>query len=488
MAKKKPVITLIGAGSRIFGFNMCTDLCQTPELKGATVRLVDVDEEKLDSVRRFFEIVSENTGMGLSISAHADRRKALPGSDFVVLSVARERITRWETDLEISRRHGIVEVQAECGGPGGLSLTLRNIPLVLEIARDVERLAPKAVVLNYSNPMVRVCTSIMKYTKLRTIGLCHQVLFGQKNLSRVLGRPIIVQGCGTNHFNWIYGAKWADTKKNAWPAIVEALDKDPDMPEFKYCIELFRIFGWFPSAGDQHLSEYLYHWRAPAVAEAMAGSQAGSSELPLAARRSLWRSRAPNGLNPRYNLHAKNMQPYHDGEARWEQRMGAYLGEPPPSSEPEKRDSPSFPLKRKRGQPLTKNPMDEVKGLSGEGAIPILTAMFGLKPSYHEIAANLPNKGYIADLPKGACVEVAADVSKGRIVGTKAPKMPTGIRSMMMRNLDIVELAVEAAAEGSYRKALQALAIDPIIPDLQVARSILDDILKAHADLLPAFK
>ena len=439
VAKKRPVIVLIGAGSRIFGFHMCTDMCQTPELKGATVRLVDVDEEKLETMRRLFEIVSENTGMGLHISAHTDRRKALRGADFVILSMARERIRRWEMDLEISRRHGIIEVQAECGGPGGLSLTLRNIPLVLEIARDVERLAPKAVVLNYSNPMVRVCTAIMKYTKLRVVGLCHQVLFGQRNLSRALGRPIVVQGCGTNHFNWIYGAKWADTGKDAWPAVVEALNKGADMPEFKYCQELFQIFGWFPSAGDQHLSEYLYHCVRPGH-----GRQAG-------------------GLNPRYDLKPKNMQPYHDGEARWEQRMASYLSR-------------------------EKNPMDEVKGLSGEGAIPILTAMCGLRPSYHEIAANLPNRGYIADLPKGACVEVAADVSRGRIVGTKAPKLPTGIRSMMMRNLDIVELAVEAAAEGSYQKALQALAIDPIVNDLAVARAILDDILNAHADLLPQFK
>lgn len=432
-AKKRPVIVLVGAGSRIFGFHMCTDMCQTPELKGATVRLVDVDEEKLETMRRLFEIVSENTGMALDISAHTDRRKALRGADFVIFSVARERIRRWEMDLEISRKHGIIEVQAECGGPGGLSLTLRNIPLVLEIARDVERLAPEAVVLNYSNPMVRVCTAIMKYTGLRVVGLCHQVLFGQRNLSRVLGRPIVVQGCGTNHFNWIYGAKWADTGKDAWPAVVEALNKGADMPEFKYCLELFHIFGWFPSAGDQHLSEYLYHWVRP------------------------------GGLNPRYDLKPKNMQPYHDGEARWERRMASYLSR-------------------------EKNPMDEVKGLSGEGAIPILTAMYGLTPSYHEIAANLPNQGYIADLPKGACVEVAADVSKGKMAGTKAPKLPTGIRSMMMRNLDIVELAVEAAAEGNYQKALQALAIDPVVSDLAVARSIVDDILKAHADLLPQFK
>ena len=445
-AKKKPVITLIGAGSRIFGFHMCTDLCQTPELKGAVVRLVDVDEEKLDTMRQLFQIVSENTGMELVVSAHADRRKALPGSDFVILSVARERIRRWEMDLEIARKHGIVEVQGECGGPGGLSLTLRNIPLILDIARDVQRLAPKAVVLNYSNPMVRVCTAIVKYTRLRVVGLCHQVLFGQRNLSRVMGRSLIVKGCGTNHFNWIYGATWADSGKDAWPAVVKTLKQNPDMTEFKYCLELFNIFGWMPSAGDQHLSEYLYHWRAPRH-----GGQAGPSC-----------GGQGGGLNPRYNLHPKNMRPYHEGETRWEQRMASYLSR-------------------------RKNPMDEVKGLSGEGAIPILAAMFGLKPAYREIAANLPNKGYIPNLPKGACVEVAATVSRGKIAGEQTPELPAGLRSLMMRNLDIVELAVEAAAEGSYSKALQALAIDPIIDDLQVARSILDDILKAHADLLPRF-
>lgn len=434
--ERLPVVTLIGAGSRIFSFLMCTDICQTPALKGVELRLVDVDGPKLEQMKKLFELTSGFTKMDLRVSTFTDRNAALPGTDFVIISVARDRINRWDTDLALSRKYGIVETQGECGGPGGLSLTLRNVPLMLEIAKDIEKLAPKAVVLNFSNPMTRVCTALTRYTKLKTVGLCHGINEARHTFQQLTGRPVSVRGCGINHFNWLFAATFTDTGEDAWPVIVEKF-RASSLQNWKYIRELFEVFDRIVTPGDSHMADFMWHWR---------GSQ--------------------DGLNPRYTLKPKEMASYHRKAAEWEDRIADYLGE-------------------KTGKP--KNPMARVKGLSGEGAIPIVCAMSGITPPYHEIAADIPNKGYITNLPEGAVLELPAFVSKGKIEGERMGNLPTGIQSLLARQLDIAELAVEAAVEGNYQKALQALAIDPILPDLQIARSYLNDVLEAHKDLLPQF-
>ncbi|MBN1675552.1 MAG: hypothetical protein JXR37_31210 [Kiritimatiellae bacterium] len=431
----RPVITLIGAGSRVFGFNMCTDICQTPPLKGAEVRLVDLNADKLKSMHRLFELVSRSTGMGLRVSSHTDRREALSGSDFVILSVAVQRIDRWETDLAISRKHGIAELQGECGGPGGLSLTLRNIPPILDIAYDIEALAPNAVLLNFSNPMTRVCLAVNRHTRVRTVGLCHGLLSGQNMLGRLLGRQMVVHGCGINHFNWISGAKWADTRENAWPEVAAAFRaaRAEDIPKWLYVRELFEVFGRVPSPDDRHIADFVHHWGA-----------------------------GQDGVNRRYRTSPKEMHAYREQAVQWERRIASYLS----------------------GE---KDPMAGRKGLSGEGAIPIICAMWGLAPPYEEISVNIPNRGSITNLPHDAIVEVPARVSPGSLEGVPMRALPPGIRSLIARQLEIADLAVEAAVHGDRDKALEALVLDPLVTDLAFARAYLDDILQAHADLLPRF-
>jgi len=430
--KRQPSIALIGAGSRVFGFNMCSDICQTAALKGADIRLIDTDKERLDTTCRLFKLVSDRTGWGLKISSSQNRVDLLPDVDFAIISVAEERIERWDMDLAISKKHGIIEVQGEGGGPGGLSLTLRNIPLVVGIARDIKRLAPKAVILNFTNPMTRVCHALNRYAGLPTIGLAHGLLGAQRKLSNLLGRPITVQSCGINHCTWLFDAVWADTEENIWEKTISAF-MQKELGGYKYAQELAAIFGRIPVPDDVHITDFLPHWR--------------DNE---------------NGLLPRYGLSPKNMAKYHKKEEEWKNRLTRYfLGET--------------------------NPVDDMHGLSGEGAIPIICTMAGLTPPYKEIAVNIPNEGYITNLPDGSLVEIPAVIEPHKIKGQSMGALPGGIASILRRQLDIAELAVEAAMEGSYQKALQALALDPIIPDLQIARNYLDDILDAHRPLLPQF-
>src|SRR5207248_5093628 len=156
------------------------------------------------------------------IGSTGDRAEALPGADFVVVAVERDRFASWRKDWEIPIAHGIVHSYGENGGPGGLAHSLRQIPLVLEICDDIQSQAPNALVINYSNPLTRVCLAITRYTNLRTVGLCHGVAMAFPKIGRVMGwvtapedtpeeraqeqavvDSIDIEACGLNHITFI---------------------------------------------------------------------------------------------------------------------------------------------------------------------------------------------------------------------------------------------------------------------------------------------
>lgn len=428
-----PTLTLIGAGSLSFGLSMCADICQTSALRQARVRLVDIDPQRLDRSYSLYQRANQSAGFDLKLSKTLDRTEALPGSDYVITSVAEDRIERWDRDLAISRKYGIIESQGECGGPGGLSLTLRNIPLMLDIARDVAELAPGALLLNFTNPMQRVCWALCRYTDAPTVGLCHGLLCMKECLSNILGREVNVHGCGINHFNWISDITYGDTNEDAGADALQALRARDDIG-CNYVADLMECFGHVVTPNDGHVTDFVHHWL----------DNTGHAR-------------------DRYAIKPKQMQPYRDRQTQWNAELDDYIA----------------------GR---QDPMAGRTKLSGEGAIPIIVATSGLAPAYDEIAVNIPNDGCIANLPEGALVEVPARVSTAGVKGHAMGNLPKGIRSLVARQLDIAELAVEAAVEGSYDKALQALAIDPLITDLSMARGYLDDVLQAHRDLLPQFK
>src|SRR5205823_3874263 len=161
-------------------------------------------------------------GASFTIESTTDRREALPGADFVILAVEVARFDAWAKDWEIPIAHGVTHTYGENGGPGGMSHSLRQIPLVLEICRDVEALAPNALVINYSNPLTRVCLALTRYTSLRVVGLCHGIAMAYSKVGRVMGWItgewdsreeeadgqtvadfLEVQACGLNHSTFI---------------------------------------------------------------------------------------------------------------------------------------------------------------------------------------------------------------------------------------------------------------------------------------------
>ena len=184
---------------------------------------------------------------------------ALPGADFVVTSVALDRIATWRVDHDLALRHGFASVLSENGGPGGLSHTLRSVPLMLEIGQDVEELAPSALILNYTNPENRVCLALRRHTAHAHRRAVSQRRGGDRRCARTLGRSraeIDVHAAGAEHFTWFLSVRDARDGRDLMPEFRRRrlADDRTKRPARRMLVERL---GLHPAIDDGPLGEYL---------------------------------------------------------------------------------------------------------------------------------------------------------------------------------------------------------------------------------------
>jgi alpha-galactosidase len=416
-------IVLIGVGSVCFGIGTLGDLMYYKDvLAGSTIGLVDIEAEKLSLMRNVADIMNRGAGMPYTIEADLDRRQILTGADFVITSPAIKREELWEKDWEIINGAGIKQTYGENGGPGCLSHTLRNVPLMLSIFRDVERLAPNAWVINFTNPEARICMALDRCTKLKFVGLCHQIYDSYRTVSKVLNIPlddIDIKASGINHFTWVHDIRRKSDGKPIYDQFRIAIGKMP--ADFEpLSRRLMDTFGLFPSAGDHHLAEYLsYGWEFI-------------------------------GLQGR------------DFVARREEKAAL--------------------IRWLRDVSQSKASISErVKGRSGESVIDIIAAMQKGTNGY-EVSMDLRNDGCIPNLPDDAIVEVPGVASGDTVRGLRMAPLPEGIAAMMRQQISIHGLSVEAAVKGDRKLALQALLTDPVVDSCSVAEKVLNELLEAHRE------
>ena len=460
---KLPKIVCIGAGSAVFGLSNLATIIRSDRLRGSEIVLVDIDEAGLEIITLLAEKMNEAWGAGMKIWSTPDRTQALPGADFVVVSVQvgpREEV--WELDWQIPLKHGIRQPYAENSGPGAFAHTARNVPLILSIARDMEELCPDAWFLNFTNPMIRLTWAVERYTSIKVVGLCHQLYWAYAMAGAVLADRWgleypddfhvhtdysnaqkllmgIVQGyaymdikaAGLNHFSWVYDIRDKQTGEDLYPLLRERW-LDGFRRDFEpLSREIFEIFGLMPTAGDSHMAEFLAWTHDP-------------STKP-------WE---------KYNLKLQSWTENRQRRAdRWEQARAIVAGE---------------------------RSVDELRDAISEGVPEIIEAMIFNTNTYHQ-QVNLPNNGLIPNLPADAIVEVPGMISSFGIQGIGCPPLPEGIAELCRRELELSSLVVDAAVEGDRRLALQALLLDPMVNDIDRARAILDDFLLTFADYLPQF-
>jgi alpha-galactosidase len=434
-------IVIIGVGSTSFGPAILGDLFSHAEqLRGSEVWLVDISAQALDLMDRYALRLNDHTGQPFDIHCTTDRRDALPGADFVIVSVAVDRIATWRLDWQIPLKHGVRHVLGENGGPGGLSHALRNIPLLLDIARDVEALAPDALLLNFTNPMSRLCLALHKHTGVHFVGLCHQIGRGYRLVNEVLSLVDHPQGqseaeyrrrieerihltaAGLNHITFILDMRNRQTGEDLYPQFRAKVKDMP--PDFELMSRrLMDAFGLFCATGDGHAGEYVGF---------------ASETIPLTG----------------YDFEGYERQAQ-------TQREGV------------------------RAVAEGREPV--ALCLSGERAIQIIDAVIH-DLNQPELAVNIPNQGCIGNMPDDAVVEVPALVSGRGVSGVHVGDLPEGLAALLRQQVDIQELVVEAGVKGDRNAALQALLLDPTVHSFAQAKYMLDELLRAHERYLPQFR
>jgi len=428
-------IVVIGAGSFSFGTMIIRDLMEAPELKGSEIALVDINEARLDRMTRLARRLNETWKAEMNITSTTDRCEALPGADIVVGAVERDRFKLWRMDIEIPRKHGCGELYGETGGPGGFFHTLRQVPITLDIVRDVERLCPEAWFINMSNPESRLTLAIARYTQVKAVGVCLGAYITRRRLAtEVLGLPeeeVDVKAAGINHCHWVMEIRRSGTGEDLYPALRERIEAmDPSwQPLSRECL---RRFGYYPGPGDTHVGEYL-GW----------------------ARKLL----LPNYTDWIFNVY----QPTDETIARLE-ALASGEG------------------------PLEAEELEQFIAESGYRwqTLDIILSLLDNGNRYI-LSVNIPNDGYVTNLRPGGIVEIPAIVGADRIFGLGMGEMPPAIASLMNRQLDIMVLNVEAAVTGDRQTALEGLMLDPLVPDPWTAQKLLDEMLVAQADYLPQF-
>jgi alpha-galactosidase len=423
-------ITLVGAGSVEFTRVLLADLAAYPELADSTIALHDIDPGRLDTATRIAQDVNQVAGSQFAFESHLKRRPALDGADFVVNEIQVGGLQATMRDFEIPTAHGVRQTIGDTLGVGGVFRALRTIPVMLEIARDVNEVCPEAWLLNYTNPMAMLMWALdAAGAHTRMVGLCHSVQNTHEQLAEMIGLPepeITYQTAGVNHQSFVL--RFERDGESLYPRLDEAIERDPEGLARRVRIELYRRLGYFPTESSEHSAEYLpwfmrhddqiEHFRIP-VDEYI--------------RRSL-----------------ENIDEYEQTRAR----LAA-------------------------GEPLELTP-------EGELAPRYIHAMVTGRSRIEH--GNVPNDGLIDNLPNRACVEVPCRVDADGVHPIAVGALPAPCAALNRTFLNVVELTVRAALEESRELVHQAVLLDPnAAATLTTAqsRAMVDELIEAHGELLP---
>jgi alpha-galactosidase len=429
---RKEKIVLIGAGSLSFGLGAVGNILKSEILEGATICLHDIDAENLELAANASQAAINKNKLNFELEYTTLRNEALRNATFIINSIeVAPRYPLLDLDFQIPQEFGCKQISGENGGPGGLFHSLRVIPPVIEICKDIMKICPNAFLVNFSNPMSRICLAIKrKFPNLKFVGLCHELYHFLPLLSRFLETPISnleVKGGGLNHFGIFLEIKYKDSGKDAYPDVRKKgpkfLDNVKSYDGFKLIGFILKTYGWCPYTTDSHYGEYIqWAWE--------------KADIPTVRR--FWRSHGRVITHQRY-------------------------------------------LKMK--QFIEKGKGHRVVKPDDEHAIPIIEGI--LTDSNHiEHSVNIPNEGVISNLPKDAVVECPAIVNKNGLTGIELGEYPKGLAALLRTQYSVQDLVVEAAIKKSKDLALYALLADPVVETYWQAKHILDRMLDVQAEYI----
>ena len=407
-------ITFMGAGSTVFAKNVLGDAMLTPCLQDAEIALYDIDADRLDEsyllITKLNENINENRAKISKYLGVENRKDALRGADFVVDAI---QVGLYDPctiiDFEVPKKYGLRQTIGDTLGIGGIFRALRTIVVLKEFAADMEEVCPNAWFLNYTNPMAMLAGYMQRYTKVKTVGLCHSVQVCSEGLLHRLGMQDKLEGrkekiAGINHMAWLLEIQDKDGN-DLYPEIKErakaknANEKHDDMVRFDYIDKL----GYYCTESSEHNAEYNYFYIKENRPELIEKFNIPLDEYPR---------RCVNQI------------------AGWAKQKEELLA----------------------GGQITHTH-------SREYASHIMEAILTDQP--YRIGGNVLNNGLIPNLPDEACVEVSCMVDRTGIHPTYAGPLPLQLAAMNMTNINVQLLTIEAAVTGKMEHVYQAAMMDP---------------------------
>jgi len=425
-----PKLAIIGAGSVVFAQRLTTDVLSWPELQDSTIALMDLNPERLELIGALAHRLVREQHLPARIETTTDRRAALAGADYVIVTIQVGGVAAVRPDVEIPHRYGVDQAVGDTLGPGGVIRGVRTIPVILDICRDMAELCPHALLINYSNPMSMICWAVAAATPIQAIGLCHSVQGTSRQLANYIDVPydnVAYWVAGINHQAWFL--QFEDHGVNLYPRLQSAMRNPEIYAKDPVRFELMRHFGFFPTESTRHNSEYVpYFRRTRELAERYA---------------------PPWGRD--YDVYIARQERYYDTVRR--QIAG----------------DEAIPTDR-----------------THEYCSYIVHSMETNTPL--RINANVPNAGLMTNLPEGCCVEVPCLVDNTGIHPCHVGDLPPQCATLNRANIGVQQLAVEAVLNSDREAIYRAVALDPLtasVLPLDETRKMTDDLLAASSPWLP---
>lgn len=454
MGIQQPKVVVLGAGSLFFGRQSIWQMVHSEHLNKGTLALVDTDEARLDKMVALARKVVAANGVPLRVEGSVDRKDVLPGADFVVLSFAEDTVKYRGIDCEVSEKYGIRMCSGDTIGPGGIFRAMRELPVIMDCAKDIEALCPDAWVINYINPSTVHGMALKRYApNLKSFALCDshhmphkKILYAQragivKDASEYtpdIDRKFDIRIAGVNHFTWLLKAEYEG--RNVLPDIALSMKRSAETETvggdtgakalFNDAIsyELYEIFGAVPTC-TAHTKEYVPYWQGLGKLK--------DAIPPL----SIWET------EDRYKRH----------EEMWEQVDGFLSG--------------TIPIETYMSAFGPDHATDIIENMVGNLGKPFFVNTF--------------NEGAVTNMSDDAFLELLCEVTMDGAKPLPVGAMPRGIRGMQETVLDTHELTAEAVVKGSREKLRRAMLTDPLVHSIADADRIIAELLERERDMIP---
>lgn len=446
-------VVIIGGGSYAWTPTLAGDLFLREGLKGSHLALVDIDREAAEDLKKYCELMVEKTGSNWKVTVD-ELDEALEGADYVCVSISTGGLEAMHKDYTIPEKYGIYHTVGDTVGPGGISRTLRNVPVFLDIARKMEKICPDAWMIHVTNPLSQLTRVVNMETSIKCVGLCHNyvsTITMLKNYLKADLEDINAVSVGVNHFTWLknitckgkpvddklslkgyieyYMSKNGEEITNTTDDVIQKMLIGKNM-EFYLNFELFERFGYMPVGSSNHVAENFPYY---------------CNSIEALEKHHIRRK----GVLPRRQM-----------------------------------------LKDQKVQEIRdvisgKKELPEMQ-LSNEGLSIIVEALHTGEPA--RCIVSMPNIGQITNLPKDVVVETWAEINGSGIFPLASGDIPGCLTGYMQTIIDEQETAVKAALTGDRRLVAQAMAISPQVQNKDIAEELANELLEANKELLPQFK